>query len=288
MQSLNCGALLLTILGLIAAGSRHVTVAAPISSNLPVPAVYDGYTYPSNPVASSSSDSSLITWPYIILEGYFDLLCSDCKAAWPTVKNVMAAYNESVVLRVHTFPLPYHQNAFIVNQGAHVVANLTASSRDGEADYAFFKYLEMAFKFQNMFLNAETADKSPNVVISDLANLAEKELGDAYPEVTADAMVAGLANGDLNEATRVSWKYSASQGVSGTPTFMVNGVRVTAGSDTTEKEWKEFLDPLVHNNAAAAAAAQAVRGGEKGATSSVGSGGEERRMIYPSSVFAEM
>ncbi len=44
---------------------------------------------------------------------FLDLVCSDTKAAWPNVKEVIAAYGRSVHWRFHQFPLPYHTNAFV-------------------------------------------------------------------------------------------------------------------------------------------------------------------------------
>ena len=56
---------------------------------------------------------------------FLDLLCPDCKASWPIVLQVIQAYGTKIHFRIHTFPLPYHTNAFVVAQGLHVVANAT-------------------------------------------------------------------------------------------------------------------------------------------------------------------
>lgn len=41
---------------------------------------------------------------------FLDLLCPDCAAAWPNIKQVTDYYAENITTTIHTFPLPYHNN----------------------------------------------------------------------------------------------------------------------------------------------------------------------------------
>ena len=44
--------------------------------------------------------------------------------------------------------------------------------------------------------------------------------------------------------TRAQWKFSAARGVSGTPTYFVNGVRVLSGNWSTQ-DWINAIDSLL-------------------------------------------
>ena len=46
--------------------------------------------------------------------------------------------------------------------------------------------------------------------------------------VSQGAFDAGMADANINNQVRVSWKYACSKAVLGTPTFFVNGVNVAA------------------------------------------------------------
>ena len=130
----------LAIVATAALASLSAVEAAPITSDLPLPNTYDGFVYPSRGAKDLGVGRGAV-----VIEAFFDLLCSDCKAAWPTVKKLMASYDgkntSAPALIVHTFPLPYHHNAFYANQGAHVVdfyANKArGEGRDCPADGAF-------------------------------------------------------------------------------------------------------------------------------------------------------
>ena len=64
----------------------------------------------------------------VLIEGFLDLLCPDCSAQFPIVKQVLAHYGPGNVTFVfHVFPLPYHTFAFIAAQGAQVVRQLNGS-----------------------------------------------------------------------------------------------------------------------------------------------------------------
>ena len=46
-------------------------------------------------------------------------------------------------------------------------------------------------------------------------------------------------------AARASWKYGASRGVTGTPTFLLNGVVADATPSWTLDDWTKVIDPLL-------------------------------------------
>ena len=115
--------------GLACAGAEAIT------SDIPLPNTYDGFLYPSRGAKAIGGGKGSV-----VVEAFFDLLCSDCKAAWPTVKLLMNEYEHNSTkaapaLILHTFPLPYHHNAFYANQGAHVLNYYAEEARKKGHDY---------------------------------------------------------------------------------------------------------------------------------------------------------
>lgn len=189
-------------------------------AQVPIPTRPDGFLY------GSSSRG------VVVLEGFFDLMCPDTSAAWPVVKQVADHYGPSKLqFLFHTFPLPYHHNSYYANQGAHVVAASNAS--------AVYQWMEAVFAAQDSFGNAPTAGMTANEVISKFADLAASTTG-----IAALKFIAGINDPNMDWDTRVSWKYGCSRYVSGTPTFVINGVQVSADPSWTLQQWMQLLDPF--------------------------------------------
>jgi len=176
------------------------------------------------------------TPPYF-LKCFFDLLCPDCAAAWPNMKQVLSYYNQpnqasNLRFYLHTFPLPYHRNAYLAAQGLHVIGD--------EASASTWPYVDLMFDNQGQFYNGPTADDTTNQVISDMGALVSKGIN--FP---INSWIAGLNNDSYDAVTRISWKYGCSRGVSGTPFFYVNGINVQADPTWTLADWRFVLDPLL-------------------------------------------
>ena len=118
---------------------------------------------------------------------------------------------DKISLILHTFPLPYHTFAFRAAQGAHVIYSLNKSAA------GVFDFATLMFNKQGDFYGA---DLNTTYVDGHIADLAAT-LGYAKADV-----LAGLADDNLNEDTRISWKYSTSRYSTGTPHYMVNGLPV--------------------------------------------------------------
>ncbi|KAL2651865.1 hypothetical protein R1flu_019993 [Riccia fluitans] len=192
---------------------------------IPIPSTYDGFT---NPPRSKHEP--------VILEGFIDPLCIDCKTAWPTVAKVVEAYGPRLSFVVHPFPVPFHHNAFFSARALHIAASLNSSS--------VFTLLELIFKKQASFLNDATNDETPASVVSRFVDLAA-EIG-----LPADKFARGYTNPATDQATRISFKYGCARYVTSTPTFLVNGIQVAADETWTFEEWTELLDPLISSASA--------------------------------------
>ena len=193
-------------------------ITLPAQTPIP-PQGYDGYAFGSCGAPAH-------------LEVFLDLVCSDCKAIWPTVERVADAYGPAALeLTVHTFPLPYHTWAFHAGQSLHAIA---AHNRS-----AVLPWVRLVFANQEKFLNSPRLDNES--VSAGLDALAA-----AGGLLSKGTMSRQLSNATLNEATRVSWKYGASRGVSGTPSFLLNGVNLNADPTWDVTQWKQVIDPVIH------------------------------------------
>lgn len=152
-------------------------LAATFAQPVPLPNLPDGFrTGASGPV----------------VDVFMDMLCPDCAGDWPTMGALRAHYGSKISFILHTFPLPYHTFAFRAAQGAHVIASLNAT-RPAEAVY---DYATMMFANQGDFYGA---DLNQTWVDNHIAQLASSTLGYSVSDVAA-----GLADGNLNEDTRIS------------------------------------------------------------------------------------
>ncbi|CAF3312408.1 unnamed protein product [Rotaria sp. Silwood2] len=199
------------------------------SAQVPIPSHPDGYG------VGGPADA------HVVVEMFLDPLCPDCKASWPTVLQVIQYYGTKIHFRFHTFPLPYHTNSFVASQGVHVIANATSRNLD-----AIFLYVTKVFENQEKWYNDATKTMTMPQVVDSLATFVA-QLG----LVTKDKFLAGMANDDINDETRISWKYACSRNVVGTPTFLINGVAVSADASWSVDDWKSVIDPILASNGVA-------------------------------------
>lgn len=161
-----------------------------VAAQVPIPSRPDGYG------VGGPADA------HAVVEMFLDPLCPGCKAAWPTVLQLIQAYGTRIHVRIHTFPLPYHTNSFVASQGMHVVANATTRNLD-----SIFKYTTKVFESQEMWYNDATKSMTMPQVVDSLASFVDKA-----GIVPKDRFTAGMNSDDINGETRISWKYACSRG----------------------------------------------------------------------------
>ena len=199
-------------------------LSALATQQTPIPTIPDGYSLGS-------------TTPTLHLEAFFDLACSDCQATWGLLEPILRnEYNvtTSKTLRftVHLFPLAFHTNAFLLAQGARVIAENLSDIED------IFSYFNLIFKNQPDYYPTNTLNFTQNQIHQNLTNLVQS----ALPEYAA-AFTTGLVYGSQADGeARISWKYGCSRAVTGTPTFLANGVEVDDAGDFTADDWRNFLN----------------------------------------------
>ncbi|KAM0972680.1 hypothetical protein ACFX13_016365 [Malus domestica] len=191
------------------------------------PSKYDGFLYGHRRVDSDS----------ILIEAFFDPICPDSRDSWPPLQQAVEYYAPRVSVVIHLLPLPYHDNAFVSSRALHIVNQLKKS--------ATFPLLDWFFKNQERYYNAQTRNISRAAVVNDIVNSATQVIGNSYHS----ALESGFNDRKTDLKTRVSFKYSTSRGVYGTPTFFVNGfVLPGSGSTLDLNGWKKVIDPLVVGN----------------------------------------
>lgn len=171
------------------------------------------------------------------VEYFIDLTCSSCLDSWPLLNEVYEIYKDKVHFEYRVFPLPYHQQGFIVAKAAHVV-NAFGSNAD-----SVFTFFDTAFANQASIYNSVTADMTYNQVVDMVSEWAVSGTG-----VTKDNYDTGMNSStsigsqcEMN--TRYMWKYVTIQGVFATPLFQIDGLKV-GGLDTLD-DWEAVLAPLV-------------------------------------------
>ncbi|KAL3514808.1 hypothetical protein ACH5RR_027525 [Cinchona calisaya] len=196
-----------------------------INAQLLIPAKLDGFWYHNR---SPKPDS-------IVIEAFFDPVCPDSRDSWKPLKKAIQHYgSSSVSLVLHTFPLPYHDNAFLTSRALHIVDKLNIS--------VTYHLLEAFFDQQEKFYGKATSNLTRTAVREKIANFVVETVGSSY----SAAILDGFNDVKTDQATRISFKYGSLRGVYGTPSFFVNGFPLTdADSSLGYEGWLKNLDPLV-------------------------------------------
>eukprot|EP00602_Paraphysomonas_sp_CaronLab_P004168 CAMPEP_0185025050 /NCGR_PEP_ID=MMETSP1103-20130426/8159_1 /TAXON_ID=36769 /ORGANISM="Paraphysomonas bandaiensis, Strain Caron Lab Isolate" /LENGTH=172 /DNA_ID=CAMNT_0027558163 /DNA_START=179 /DNA_END=697 /DNA_ORIENTATION=+ len=157
--------------------------------------------------------------------------------AWPTLNEVVDAYSNDVFFEYHVFPLPYHQQAFILSKAASTVNYF------GDSASSVFTYMDTTFANQAEIYNSATADMTYTEVVELVKGWATNGTG-VTDEEYAIGMDSNTDEGhDLEMATRYMWKFATLHHINGTPLYSINGLEVMGLS--TFAEWAYTLDPLI-------------------------------------------
>ena len=154
---------------------------------------------------------------------FADMQCPACKAFDPIVSGVMAEYiakGASVKFTFKHFPLiQIHQNTMLAAIGSE------AAARQGK----FWEYKKVIYEKQAEWEGAlDAKDKIKSYLPALGINSAqwEKDLSDPALET--------VVMNSLKEATSIN--------LGGTPSFVINGVKVDAGKISTPEKMKAYID----------------------------------------------
>ncbi|XP_062578658.1 uncharacterized protein LOC134240589 [Saccostrea cucullata] len=170
----------------------------------------------------------------INVDAFMGPVCPDSQMAFPTLKQLAEHYGPEVLtLRMHMFPLPYHRNSFLVAMGAQIINQLSDSPQ------TVFNWTASVYNRLDSLSNNATKSMSETMVISMLSDIAT---GIGMQKAT---FIGKMADPNIDEDTRVEWKYTCTRGISGTPMFTINDVIVQADASWGLEEWKKVIDPLL-------------------------------------------
>ena len=190
-----------------------------------IPLSKDSYAYSIGDVKSS-----------VIVDFYIDLTCSSCLENWPIITEVVQTYQDTVYFNFRVFPLPYHQQAFIVAKGASLVNYFSKGK-------SVFTYMNTAFANQALIYNTATADMTYNQVVDIVESWATTDTGVSSEEFRIGMNSSNTIGSNIEMYTRYMWKYTCLENVFATPFYAINGLQV--GNLNTFADWQETLDSLL-------------------------------------------
>ncbi len=136
----------------------------------------------------------------VTLVEYGDMQCPACASFLPVVQDVMDSYGDSIRFEYRHFPLPIHQ---------HAVAAAMAAEAAGQQG-AFFPYHDLLYENQAEW----SAAAAPQALFIGYAEELELDI-----ETFRRHMNASL----LKDHIQSQFDEGRQRGVTGTPTFFLNG-----------------------------------------------------------------
>ena len=174
---------------------------------------------------------------------FYDVVCPDSFNAhnnWKSLFNQTShiegkTYADLVNMKISTYVLPYHAHSYSITSVLPMLYDLCQA--DSTKCY-MDSYAEFAWKDWQTIL----ADKATSE--TEFMNAWGKKVADAFPGVSASD-VANVINSSKDKyqsdyRTREDFKYGSSVGVSGTPSAIINGVKLDEVPETAE-DWKALI-----------------------------------------------
>lgn len=165
----------------------------------------------------------------VVLTEYSDLQCPACAAFHPYVKNIVDQYSDSVRFEYKHFPLPANIHPYAMQ--ASIAAE--AAGQQGK----FFEFHDKMFENQAVW----SVSPTPNAIFIQYA----EELG-----LDMDLFKRHMKSTVLKERVETQFAEGKEAGVTGTPTFFLNGERmnfttyqefITQVSAAVDPDLAEFL-----------------------------------------------
>ncbi|MGJ3224852.1 DsbA family protein [Micromonospora aurantiaca (nom. illeg.)] len=141
----------------------------------------------------------------VTLVEFLDFECESCAAAYPAVKQILATYGDRITVVVRYFPIPSHPNAELAARAAQAAANQG-------------RFADM---YTQLFDNQNTwghNDSPQTEVFLGYARTLGLDMTRFRRDLDAPATAARVAKDKAD---------GQAAGVSGTPTFFLNGRQLT-------------------------------------------------------------
>jgi len=172
--------------------------------------------------------------PVTIIE-FSDYQCPFCRKFWTeTYSQIKSDYIDSgkVKLVFRDFPLGFHEMAQPSAEAAECV-------REKGGDEAYFKFHDKMFEEQNILDSG-----SPNGAVSRTVSYTNSDLKDWAKDLGYD-IASCLDSGKMRSEVQKDLSDGSSAGVSGTPSFFVNGIPVSGAQPYVV--FKQVIDQELAN-----------------------------------------
>lgn len=136
---------------------------------------------------------------------YLDLECPSCRAAYPGVERLKTEYGERVTFDVRHYPIPSHRNAELA------AIAVEAASAQGKRDDMF----RVLFDAQQEWGGQQTSQRAAFEAFAAELGLDQAAFGKALDDPA------------LRERVLAQRTEGGKAGVTGTPTFFINGTKFT-------------------------------------------------------------
>lgn len=157
---------------------------------------------------------------------YSDFQCPACGAWHPIIKEVLSNVQEDVVFEYKHFPLPMHGFAEAAARAAE------AAGQQGK----FYEYHDLLFENQSIW----STSGNPTSMFIKYAEELGLDIDTFKRQMKSSLLVDKIAN-DVKEGHEL--------GITGTPTFFINGERVVFGPNMTTGEAVNQLYQQISNAA---------------------------------------
>lgn len=151
------------------------------------------------PAVLSSAPARGASNPVITIVEFSDFECPYCALAVPVIDSLMALHGEEIRIEYRHYPLPVHARAKRAAQAA----------AEAERQGAFWEYHELLFRHRERLADVDLVGYADSLGLD----------SGAFAAALADGRHAGRVEED------VALGYSLA--VTGTPTYFVNGYRIT-------------------------------------------------------------
>ncbi|MCL2445027.1 DsbA family protein [Candidatus Saccharibacteria bacterium] len=165
--------------------------------------------------------------PVVIIE-YSDFQCPACASAAPRIRAILEHYDyDQVAFIVRNFPLA---NMFPNSRAA--AASAEAAGLQGH----FWEMRELLFRNQRIWSGASAQDR--DAIFAGYA----AELGLDTERFSADVRLS-----TINTKINFDQSLGREKGVSGTPTFFINGTRVEPAVAGSDERFRDLIDSLLRS-----------------------------------------
>lgn len=165
------------------------------------------------PTTSSAQPTSHITGAgskHVSLVAYEDFQCPFCGQYYPTLRQITETYKNDITFQFRHFPITsLHQNAFAASRAAEAAG---LQDKPGKSD-KFFAMFDALYQSQNRW----SSSNAPQSTFEQYATFLKLDLA---------KFKVDYASGQVNDAINADMAEGNRQGVTGTPTFFLDGKQV--------------------------------------------------------------